>query len=117
MALEYAQFKDYRIRDGLSEIIKHIDFDLDEVGFDASPVTRKRIDELESLITDIETEHAPKPSPIPFNEEEIPVREIHHEDEEIEASVRRIHKVDDELDEFEKEIASRPVSTKPKPKT
>lgn len=107
MSLEYAQFQDYRIRDNIYSIIKALEADLDEVGFEASPSTKKTLDELESLITDIETERAPKPAPIDFSEEDVPVKEVHRTeaDDEIEASVRRVKSVDDELDEFEQEVA------------
>jgi hypothetical protein len=100
MGLEYAQFQDYRIRDCLTDFLKAIEADLDEVGFEASPVTLKKEQELESLITDIETARAPKPVRIDMDSvDQVPVREKHVEPD-IEASVKRVVKVDDELEEF-----------------
>lgn len=99
MGLEYAQFQDYRVRDGINDFIKAIEADLDEVGFEASPHTKKKEEELESLITDIETARAPKPTRFEINEDEVPVKEV-RSDEDIEASVHRVTSVDAELDEF-----------------
>ena len=102
MALEYAQFQDYRIRDGVNDLLKAIEADMDEVGFEISPLTKKKEDDFESLLTDIETARAPKPPRIDIESgEKIESKSVHQKvDDDIEQSVKRVTSVDEELDEF-----------------
>lgn len=104
LALEYATFADFRIRDSITTNIKAIEADLDEVGFEPSENTKEAIEQLESTITDIETERAPRPAPFDLgegDEEGVIEREprIEEDDEEEEQPRRRIVNVDDELED------------------
>ena len=104
MALEYAQFSDYRIRDGINEIIKAVEADHADVGFDLSPPTKKIIGDVESLITELETERAPKAEfiPHPLDERETEGVTERTPDLEETGAVRRrkVVNVDNEVDEY-----------------
>lgn len=53
--LEYAQFKEFRIREAINKIVKQLQLDLEDVGFEPSPETTDSIKELEELYLEIET--------------------------------------------------------------
>lgn len=102
MGLEYAQFKDFRVRDALNDLVKNLEADMDDVGFTLSPATIKCIEEFESTLTEIETERAPKPARFEIDERDVEgVREV-EPDIEDDAIVHpfKTTNVDDELDEF-----------------
>lgn len=102
MGLEYAQFKDYRVRDALNELMKGIEKDMEEVGFDISPITRRQTDQFEALLTDIETANIVRPLRIELDEDPpAGVRERIVDIEETgDAQPIKVVSVDDELDEF-----------------
>lgn len=53
--LEYAQFKEFKIRDSINKILKNLQLDMEDVGFEPSPETTDSIKELEELYLEIET--------------------------------------------------------------
>lgn len=103
VAMEYATFSDFRIRDSINTAIKAIEADLDEVGFEPSENTRETLEALESCITDVETEKAPREAPIEIDESEVEdvveveVEEVEDDEEEVKP---RIINVDEELEEY-----------------
>ena len=100
VALEYAQFQDFRVRDTISDLVKNLEADMDEVGFDPSPKTKKCVEEFETLITDIETARKPKSPRFDIDENDEPVREVKHIATEEELDVHNVKNVDDELEEY-----------------
>lgn len=76
VALEYAFFKDYRVRDSLVKLLKELQLDLEEVAFEPAEQTKKAIAALEDTITDIESARAPKPSRFEVDESIIPITSI-----------------------------------------
>jgi hypothetical protein len=100
VALEYAQFQDYRVRDTITDLVRNLEADMDEVGFEASPKTKKCIEEFETLITDIETARKPKSPRFEIQENDEPVREVKHVPSDEELDVHRVKNVDDELEDY-----------------
>ncbi len=102
VGLEYANFKDYRIRDAMNRLVNQLQLDLEEVAFEPSEQTRKAITDFEDTITEIETEKAPKASPMTIDESEtegVVTRKRRSDDVDEAPRARRVVNVDAELDE------------------
>lgn len=59
LALEHATFKDYKIRDGINTVLKAVELDLEEIGFEPSDNTKETVEVLDGLINDIEAVDKP----------------------------------------------------------
>ena len=109
MGLEHASFTNFRVREEILNILKSIELDLEDVGFEPSDNTKEVLERFESFLTDIEAPRIFKESPLRLDESEIEnVKEIPHNieddivkllpDDEDYVKPRRIVNVDEELD-------------------
>ena len=112
IAHEHATFNDYRIRDELTAVIKAVEADMDEVGFEVSDKTKECITSLENVINEAETERRiAEPQLRIEDSEEEDVAEVAPQiddddvatvEDDIETKVhsKKVINVDDELDEL-----------------
>lgn len=100
VALEHATFSDFRVRDEITNVIKALELDLEEVGFEPSENTKETFESLENTISDVETTRALRGKRVLIDDTE---------DDEIESTRKPDDGDDDEL------IEDAPVPTKRKP--
>lgn len=54
MSLEHASFDDFRVREGVLDLIKNFELDMEDVGFEPSEQTKDTINELVKVLDDVE---------------------------------------------------------------
>lgn len=101
VAMEYATFSDFTIRDGVNSLIHALELDLDEVGFEMSANTKEVVERLESCITEVETARNPRPDRFEIKEEETEGVIEKSVNEEMDELTHSVINVDEELDELE----------------
>lgn len=102
VALEYAQFRDYRIREGVLNLISSLDEDLIDVGYESSENTKEVIEALKSTISEFETKGA-EPEPEDngvVEDEDITVEEEEEEEEKDDSNV------DEDIESFIRETVA-----------
>lgn len=94
MALEHASFSNFKVREGVLDLIKNVELDMEDVGLEPSEQTKDCIGLLVNTLNEFEAPRKPKKLAGEFHLDEIDVSNIREIEPDISKDITKVETTD-----------------------